>query len=242
MHVQCSSACTSSSVCAGWNLIKVTPTSGQRGKSPLCQLYGSSQMPRIPPFYHSDGNFVCGTKKQLQPIPPPQPGPGGNGNLPSPRSCVSVIATNGSSIQFCSGGNATSLQYSQLTNSSATWTLTLRTAGVMVELMGNISVGPCATLPEASELQWTLLQAKSQQVEVRAVDLEFPFIGHSSPTGVLHLTHQRKRWCPPGQGCEEWSGGGVSCRVGQSCGEADRESQISDNSGSYIHIWPHCPC
>lgn len=242
MHVQCSSACTSSSVCAGWNLIKVTPTSGQRGKSPLCQLYGSSQMPRIPPFYHSDGNFVCGTKKQLQPIPPPQPGPGGNGNLPPPRSCVSVIATNGSSIQFCSGRNATSLQYSQLTNSSATWTLTLRTAGVMVELMGNISVGPCATLPEASELQWTLLQAKSQQVEVRAVDLEFPFIGHSSPTGVLHLTHQRKRWCPPGQGCEEWSGGGVSCRVGQSCGEADRESQISDNSVSYIHIWPHCPC
>ena len=198
-------------------------------------------MPRIRPFYHADGNFVCGTKKQLQPSPPPPHGPGDNGNLPSPRPCISVIATNGSSFQFCSGGKATSLQYSKLTNSSATWALTLGNAGVMVELMGNISVGPCASLPDASELQWTLLQANSQQIEVRAIDLEFAFIGHSSPGGVLHLTHQRKTWCPPGQGCEEWSGGGVSCRVGQTCSEVDRASQINENSSgndnaqTYMH-------
>ena len=227
VRAQCSSLCSSSSACAGWNLIKVTPTSRQRGKSPLCQLYASSEMPQTAPFYHPDGNFVCGSKQSLQPHPPPpQPAPGHRGKLPPPRPCISVIATNGSSTTFCSGSEETSVQYSKVTKSSASWSLSLAQGGVSVELVGNVSVGPCANLAGASDLQWTLLSASSKQIEVRAIDLEFAFVGHGSPGSALHLTHQQKRWCPPGTGCEEWRGGGVDCVVGRPCAAADRARQV----------------
>ena len=184
-------------------------------------------MPQTAPFYHPDGNFVCGSKQQLQPHPPlPQPVPGQHGKLPPPRPCISVIATNGSSTTFCSGDGETSLQYSKVTKSSASWSLSLTQGGVSVELAGNVSVGPCANLAGATDLQWTLLRASSKQIGVRALDLEFAFLGHASPGSALHLTHQQKRWCPPGVGCEEWSGGGVHCVVGRPCAAADRARQV----------------
>lgn len=75
---QCAGSCDSDAACAGWSLIKVTPTSGQRGKSPLCLLRAAAGIASVAPFYASDANFDCGTKRQLQPnssdpSPPPPP-------------------------------------------------------------------------------------------------------------------------------------------------------------------------
>jgi hypothetical protein len=105
-HTSTSHALPATATCAGYSVIKVTSTSGQRGKSPLCQLMTAATLATSPPFYNADPNFECGTKKQLQPDPPPGGG-GGPSGLPTPTACVSVVAANGSVVNFCAERNET---------------------------------------------------------------------------------------------------------------------------------------
>lgn len=208
-------------------MIRVTPTSGQRDKGPLCMLYTEGAMRTGPPFYHADANFECGSKRKLQPQPPPVGGPG-EGDLPQPAPCVSVIAANGSTTQCCSSAELDSdLVYSAVTSHSATWRLSLCRSSVNVLLTGNISLQPAVAPVGATELVWILVSASSASgaIEVRAVDLEFAFVGHAS--GTSFLTHQQKTWCEPGIGCEEWSGGAVQCEIREDCSHQMRAAQVA---------------
>ncbi len=222
----CARNCSSSTSCVGWNMIRVTPTSGQRSKGPLCMLYAGVAIRTTPPFYHADGNFECGSKRKLQPKPPPAGG-AGDGDLPQPAPCVSVIAANGSATQCCSGADSDSdLEYSAATSHSATWHLSLCRSSINVLLVGNLSLQAAVAPVGATELVWTLLNASSvSAIEVRAVDLEFAFVGHAS--GTSFLTHQHKTWCEPGIGCEEWGGGAVQCKVGEDCSHQMRATQVA---------------
>lgn len=62
----CSAACAKDQTCAGFTLIKVTPTSGL--KVPLCCLY--TLLDLSAPWYRKDDNMECGSKAQLTPVPP----------------------------------------------------------------------------------------------------------------------------------------------------------------------------
>lgn len=101
----CNASCTADPTCAGWSMILVTPTSGQRGKSPLCQQYATAGLATSAPFYLQDDNFACGSKRQLQRYPPvtpaPTPAPPKVWPLPVSRGCIVVLATNGSNATFC---------------------------------------------------------------------------------------------------------------------------------------------
>ena len=227
----CAKNCSGSTSCAGWNMIRVTPTSGQRDKGPLCMLYTADRLPTDPPYYHADLNFECGSKQKLQPDPPTSGS--GDGSLPQSVPCVSVIAANGSATRCCSGSDADSdLVYSDVTPHSASWRLALCRRSINVSLAGNISLQASAAPVGATELVWMLLSASSTSnaVEVRAVDLEFAFVGHGS--GTSFLTHQSKTWCEPGIGCQEWGGGAVQCEIGEDCSQQMRAAQAA-------HLLPH---
>eukprot|EP00039_Didymoeca_costata_P007597 m.101573 g.101573 ORF g.101573 m.101573 type:complete len:939 (+) comp13746_c0_seq3:117-2933(+) len=58
----CSTACSSTAICFGWDLIKVTPTSGK--KLPLCRLFSSKNTTAdMSITYTYDPNFECGSKE-----------------------------------------------------------------------------------------------------------------------------------------------------------------------------------
>lgn len=222
----CGKNCSESTSCAGWNMIRVTPTSGQRDKGPLCMLYTADGLQTTPPFYHSDANFECGSKQQLQPAPPAAET--GDGSLPQPAPCVSVIAANGSATRCCSDSASDGdLAYTEVTSHSASWRLLLCRSSINVSLVGNISLQATSAPVGATELVWTLLGASSMSdaIEVRAVDLEFGFVGHTN--GTSFFTHQQKTWCEPGIGCEEWGGGPVQCGIGEDCSHQMRAAQVA---------------
>ena len=165
---QCAANCTANPTCAGWSMIKVTPTSGQRGKSPLCQTFPGSALATAAPFYRADPNFICGSKQQLQPNPPtprpapPKPHPDG---LPPSRACVGVVAANGSTTRFCAGAAETPvhLRYYAVSTSSAGWELVLG-ARPSFTLTGTFAVGPAAVPgaaigAQASEFIFELVSA-----------------------------------------------------------------------------------
>ena len=90
----CAQLCNSSSICFGWDLIKVTPDSGKL--LPECCMFKKAAI--TAPFYREDHNFECGTKSMLTPTkptpapsppspaptPPPGPGPPPGPNPPPP--------------------------------------------------------------------------------------------------------------------------------------------------------------
>lgn len=227
--VACNKSCHMSDECDGWDMIKVTPTSGQRGKAPLCQRYSTGGLAGVPPFYRWDTNFACGTKKQLQPIPPAPAGPGA-GELLEARSCVNVVAVNGSLTSFCAAANETETRYTGAMGHGRNWTTVLRKSSPSIEVIlgGTVSVAATSSRGaiNASELVWRLLSATSADVEVRAVDLGYGFAGLDTPDAVLLGTHQEKTWCPDGAGCQEWAGGLVSCRIGTTCTKDDFRGQL----------------
>lgn len=90
----CSHLCNISSMCFGWDLIKVTPDSGKL--LPECCLFEKAAI--TAPFYREDHNFECGTKAMMtsikptpapsppspSPTPPPGPAPPPGPNPPPP--------------------------------------------------------------------------------------------------------------------------------------------------------------
>ena len=190
-----------------------TASSGRRGKGDACWLYRSAGLAANPPFYAADANFDCGTKRQLQPTPPT--GGGGGGSVDAVAPCVTVVAINGSRARFCADKGQTSTDYSSITPTSAAWELSLADAssGITVLLTGNMSVtdGGAAAIADVggkynrSVYSWTLLTAQSEDMRVRAVDLEFAFVGLSSAGDRYYYTASSKTWCPEGNGCMAWA-------------------------------------
>ena len=84
------------------------------------------------------------------------------------------------------------------------WSTTLRKSGsaVVVQLSGTVHIAASAPPLKASELVWTLTNATSKQIIVRAIDLGFGFLGLSEPGAQHYTTHQQKNWCPPATGCQ----------------------------------------
>lgn len=76
----CAELCNSSSICFGWDLIKVTPDSGKL--LPECCLFKQAAI--TAPFYREDHNFECGTKKQMTPNKPTPAPPAPPGPIPPP--------------------------------------------------------------------------------------------------------------------------------------------------------------
>lgn len=206
--VQCANMCNTSKICAGWNMIKDTPTSGQRGKPPLCTLIPQAAMPSAGPFYHNDPNFVCGSKSPLQPDPPSE------GRVPVSQPCIGVVQNNGSTMRFCSSHENINLRYTVESNSAVSWILDLQSNGVLIELTGSASLQPSVISDNITELVWTLSSVSSAQAFIRSIDVNFAFMGVSMPGAQLYTTRQQKSWCPPGEGCQEWSGSEVSCTIG----------------------------
>lgn len=166
-----------------------------------------------------------GVLPEPAPGPPrPPPGPHPEGALPPSVACIGIVAIDGTVTEFCSERGQTSTIYSDITAESTSWSTTLvEPGGLTVSLAGTVSV---ATNAGASELEWTLMKAESQQMVVRAIDLGFGFVGLST-TGDKHFgTHQVKSWCPPGTGCQEWHGGIVSCAVDGRCDMGTMEAQL----------------
>ena len=162
-----------------------------------------------------------------KPSPPPPPHPGGK-PLPPSVACISVVAANGTSTEFCAARGEAKTSYSATTAGSTSWSTALsKPGGVTVQLAGTISVATSASAAGASELEWTLVKAESPQMVVRAVDLGFGFVGLSSWSDKHFTTHQGKNWCPPRTGCQEWHGGMASCvnGVGQ-CDTASLAAQL----------------
>jgi hypothetical protein len=75
----CAQLCNSSSICFGWDLIKVTPDSGKL--LPECSMFKKTAI--TAPFYREDHNFECGTKSMLTPTKP-TPAPSPPGPAPTP--------------------------------------------------------------------------------------------------------------------------------------------------------------
>jgi hypothetical protein len=235
---RCAANCSATGTCAGWSMIRVTPTSGQRDKGPLCMFYDAEGLRKTPPFYHADDNFECGTKKQLQRTPPPSSQPSNDGHLPRSRPCISVIAVNGSATRCCSD-DGSSLEYSATLQSSTNWTLQLCSNTLNVHISGGISVGASDAPSGASELRWQVYSVRSSSIEVRALDVEFALIGHRG--GSSYMTHQHKTWCPPGTGCEEWGGAAVTCAIGGTCSRDTRERQLPQAPTGRVQWQPPHP-
>ena len=202
---QCAGMCNTTASCAGWNVVKDTATSGQHGKGDLCELYESAGLAKASPFYTADGNFDCGSKSQLQPDPPSG---GLHGSRP-PQAvpCVAVVAANGTITQFCTDRDEASTAYgSRQTNHSADsvqWKLTLvktdhGTGRITVRLTGRVAIEADPQNANISVLSWSLLSARSDQLEVRAIDLGFAFVGLSGSGDGYYFTSATKTWCPPG--------------------------------------------
>jgi hypothetical protein len=99
--------------------------------------------------------------------------------------------------------------------------------GATVVLAGTVAVGAGAATG-VSGLEWTLLKAESPQMSVvRAINLDFGFVGLANRGDVHFTTYQAKSWCPPGTGCQEWHGGLASCVNGAGrCDSASLAAQL----------------
>ena len=224
---KCQAACDAAQSCVAWTVLKDTPSSGQRGKGDLCELFEKGGLAKAAPFYASDRNFDCGSKAQLQPQPPgsnpspPRPPPAPphrGGGAARPTACVGIVALNGSVTEFC--GSETTTRYTSRTTNSTTdavnWELVLTKAssGVAVTLVGTLAVETDSSISSASVLSWSLLSASSAQITVRACDLGFAFVGLSGKGDGYYYTKSTKHWCPPGVGCMAWSTAEMSGTVG----------------------------
>eukprot|EP00040_Diaphanoeca_grandis_P037223 m.241469 g.241469 ORF g.241469 m.241469 type:complete len:965 (-) comp33776_c0_seq1:288-3182(-) len=214
----CTQHCTTSTVCLGWNLIKVTSTSGQRDSLPLCLLYNVSEMPthKIASNYRADPNFECGSKSPLapeppnpapSPPPPPQPSPPG-GDVVS-KQCVSALTESGEATTFCAVDGQTATIYDVWSGTDgANWSLiTHANVGTIKRLCLNGTV-QVTTVGNISELIWTITSVSGSDggspISVRAIDLEFAFVGLDTPGDTYYFTSSTKTWCPPDTGCQEW--------------------------------------
>ena len=52
-----------------------------------------------------------------------------------------------------------------------------------------------------------------------------------------YTTHQTKTWCPPATGCQEWSGGGVSCALGERCDAASLAAQVKTTTMAMLPMF-----
>ena len=227
-QANCSRACGAGGF-AGWSLAKDTPRSGRHGKGSLCQLYTAAGLAATPPHYVADPNFDCGSSAKLQPYPPAS---GSAGDIPQTAACIEVVAVNGSSTEFCAGRNETSTIYSGVPGGSALkWTLLLVAPGkIEVELTGTASV---ETTGGSSTLSWSLLSASSEQVQVRAIDLGFAFVGLSGAGDRYYYTQSHKNWIAPGASARqgEWSCTTLDGTVGEEEQEGGLRSEVHQIDG-----------
>ena len=222
---ECCALCSNRSSCAAWTW------NGPHGNH-YCYGYAACVATRAT---KNLGSQMSGTMNGTVPAPlpgppppPPSPGPGPgpappHGTLPQSAACISAIAPNGSATIFCAGDGEVTTVYSDTTGTATRWSTTLSKpgSGVSVLLAGSMRVAASAPpLTASSELVWTLTNATSKQMTVRAIDLGFGFLGLSEAAAQHYTTHQFKTWCPPATGCQEWHGGGASCTVGGRCDTA----------------------
>eukprot|EP00041_Stephanoeca_diplocostata_P028410 m.805016 g.805016 ORF g.805016 m.805016 type:complete len:927 (-) comp23369_c0_seq18:132-2912(-) len=205
----CNASCAAleNFACVGWSMIKVTPTSGQRGKTPLCEMFAADALATHQPFYVPDPNFECGTMSPLTPQPPtPTP----TTSFPVSQPCISAVAVNGTAFRFCTCTDDISTTYSAVTATSAAFRTVLRSTSMNISVLleGNVAIGDSPT-PAAPQVEWTLTTATTPSFTLRALDLHFAFIGLDDADAGAQFYHttQAKTWCLPKIGCQEWSGG-----------------------------------
>ena len=230
----CSRACGSG--CAGWSLAKDTPLSGRHGKGSLCQLYTVAGLAASPPHYAADPNFDCGTNTKLQPNPPA--GLGSGSSIPASAACIGVLSINGSTTLFCAGRNETTTAYTGVPDGSTVgWTVHLAALGhgIQVKLTGTATVqddsGSTTGGGGSSALSWSLLSASSEQIQVRAVDLGFAFVGLSGAGDRYYYTQSHKAWTPPGVSGMEWSCHTVDGTVGEDEGGEQQQRPVVQTDG-----------
>lgn len=116
------------------------------------------------------------------PAPPPSPPPALNSSI----ACITVIAFNGNTTEFCAADGETVTVYSAVNSTSAAWLATLTKASVRgvgtvtVTLAGTVSIADVAGVAKSSQLSWTLEAANSTgsvDLPVRAIDLGYGFVG-----------------------------------------------------------------
>ena len=220
--------------------MKDTPSSGQHGKGDLCYLYTLAGLAAAPPHYATDPNFDCGSRSALQPGPP------AGGAAAAAAACVTIIATNGSASRFCADKAQTATTCTAAAAAatggsagdvgSAGWRLRLAGVGVVVvTLEGNMAVADSAgarSNSNSSALAWTLLSAWSDQIEVRAVDLGFGFVGVSGKGDGYYYTQSSKKWAAPNTSAMEWAvhtHGGVVGRPEAAVGRAPPRVRFDAN-------------
>ena len=236
----CSADCAAAgAACAAWSVIFATadgrhPKSGRK-TTPLCLMYAPGGLAAKYPFYAMDANFACGSKSQLQPDPPAHGG-GRDGN--APRRCIGVLATNGSTTQFCAGQpGEISTTYGRESDGdppahvqTRSWRTVLHKAdlGVTIELNGTISVGGAGKL-HATELEFTLVAATSNQISVRGVDFHYAFAGISGVGDSFYFGRSSRNW-GGGPGCGSW---GVSLEHGSvPSAELASSSRVPSNASN----------
>ena len=197
----CAAACDNSTSCVGWNAVLDKPTSGQHGKGDGCWLYQHGGLAAAnATHYITDGNLDCGSKTQLQPNPPPDASSVGSasGGAATPTSCVGVVAVSGVVTTFC-GAEAMTAYTKRATNATSDamdWVLTLTDAkyGTAVTMSGTVAVATDPKRRGVAVLSWSLLSAHSVQINVRAIDLGFAFVGLSGRGDNYYYTKSTKTW------------------------------------------------
>lgn len=124
------------------------------------------------------------------PPSPPGPGPPPSGPFPSSVACISVIAANGSSDEYCAGRGEAATTYTVNSASNASWSTVLTKPGAAtVTLAGSAAtLDSNATLSgNAAELVWVLDTAVTSAAGhvVRAIDLGFGFLVSSLSPHLL---------------------------------------------------------
>jgi hypothetical protein len=170
---------------------------------------------------HSDKPVPKPTPRPGPPPPGPGPPPPPRGPFPASVACITALAANGSAVQYCAGRGETATSYTVHGPANVSWvTVLTKTGAPTVTLTGYASALDTTIVgKQTAEFAWVLdsaVTAAAGQV-VRAVDLEFGFVGLPSAGDQHYTTHQEKQWCPPSTGCQEWRGADVSCTVGEPC-------------------------